>query len=101
MATIKITELTSIGANLTSSTVIPVVNMSGTPTTEKTLLGNIANVVLAGAGGNYTAAAISILAQSVTNAAQPNITSVGTLTNVAVSGNATVNGNITSNGTAY
>jgi hypothetical protein len=101
MATIKITELTSIGANLTSSTVIPVVNMSGTPTTEKTLLGNIANVVLAGAGGNYTAAAVSILAQSVTNAAQPNITSVGTLTNIAVSGNATVNGNITSNGTAY
>ena len=65
MATIKITGLTSIGANLTSSTVIPVVNMSGTPTTEKTLLGNIANVVLAGAGGNYTAAAVSILAQSV------------------------------------
>jgi fibronectin-binding autotransporter adhesin len=101
MATIKITELTSIGANLTSSTVIPVVNMSGTPTTEKTLLGNIANVVLAGAGGNYTAAAVSILAQSVTNAAQPNITSVGTLTNLTISGNVTVNGNITSNGTAY
>jgi hypothetical protein len=101
MATIKITELTSIGANLTSSTVIPVVNMSGTPTTEKTLLGNIANVVLAGAGGNYTAAAVSILAQAVTNAAQPNITSTGTLTNLTVSGNVTVNGNITSNSTAY
>ena len=92
MATIKITELTSIGANLTSSTVIPVVNMSGTPTTEKTLLGNIANVVLAGAGGNYTAAAVSILAQSVTNAAQPNITSVGTLTNLAISGNLSTTG---------
>jgi hypothetical protein len=101
MATIKITELTSIGANLTSSTVIPVVNMSGTPTTEKTLLGNIANVVLTGAGNSYSPAGRAILAQSVTNAAQPNITSVGTLTSLAVSGNVTVNGNITSNGTAY
>jgi hypothetical protein len=101
MATIKITELTSIGANLTSSTVIPVVNMSGTPTTEKTLLGNIANVVLTGAGNTYSPAGRAILAQTVTNAAQPNITSVGTLTNLAISGNVTVNGNITSNGTAY
>lgn len=101
MATIKITELTSIGANLTSSTVIPVVNMSGTPTTEKTVLGNIANVVLTGAGNSYSPAGRAILAQSVTNAAQPNITSVGTLTNLAVSGNIAVNGNITSNGTAY
>jgi hypothetical protein len=101
MATIKITELTSIGANLTSSTVIPVVNMSGTPTTEKTVLGNIANVVLTGAGNSYSPAGRAILAQSITNAAQPNITSVGTLTNLAISGNVAVNGNITSNGTAY
>lgn len=101
MATIKITELSSIGSNLASSTVIPVVNMSGTPTTEKTLLGNIANVVLAGAGSNYAPAGVAILAQSVTNAAQPNITSTGTLTNLTVSGNVAVNGNITGNGTAY
>jgi hypothetical protein len=101
MTTIKITELSSIGANLATSTVLPVVNMSGTPTTEKTTLGNIANIVLAGAGGNYTAAAVAILAQKVTNAAQPNITSVGTLTSLVVSGNASVNGNVTSNGTAY
>jgi hypothetical protein len=102
--TIKITELTNIGANLASSTVIPVVNMAGTPTTEKTVLGNIANVVLAGAGGNYVAAAkatTATTANTVLTNAQPNITSVGTLTNVAVSGNASVNGNITANGTAY
>ena len=55
--TIKITELTDIGANLASSTVIPIVNMAGTPTTVKTVLGNVANFVLAGAGGNYVAAA--------------------------------------------
>jgi len=96
MATIKITELTSIGANLTSSTVIPVVNMSGTPTTEKTLLGNIANVVLTGAGNTYSPAGRAILAQTVTNAAQPNITSVGTLTGLSISGNLTA-ANITAN----
>jgi hypothetical protein len=90
MTTIKITQLTDVGANLITSTVLPVVNMAGTPTTQKTTLGNIANVVLAGAGGNYTAAAVAILAQKVTNAAQPNITSVGTLTSLVVSGNASI-----------
>ena len=99
MTTIKITELSSIGANLATSTVLPVVNMSGTPTTEKTTLGNIANVVLAGAGGNYTAAAVAILAQKVTNAAQPNITSVGTLTSLSVTGNVT-GGNLITTGNA-
>lgn len=101
MTTIKITELTDIGANLASSTVLPVVNMAGTPTTEKTILGNIANVVLAGAGGNYVAAAKATIANTVTTNAQPNITSVGTLTNLSVTGNITANSNITANGTAY
>ena len=36
MTTVKITELADIGANLASSTVIPVVNMAGTPITQKT-----------------------------------------------------------------
>ena len=92
--TIKITELTNIGANLVSSTVIPVVNMAGTPTTEKTVLGNIANVVLAGAGGNYVAATRATIANTVLTNAQPNITSVGTLTSLAVTGNIT-SGNAT------
>jgi hypothetical protein len=86
--TIKITELTNIGANLASSTVIPVVNMAGTPTTEKTVLGNIANVVLAGAGGNYVAAAkatTATTANTVLTNAQPNITSMGNLTGLTVS----------------
>jgi len=101
MTTVKITELSDIGANLASSTVIPVVNMAGTPITQKTNVGNIANLILEGAGVDYAEASVALLAQTVSNAAQPNITSVGTLTNVVVSGNATVNGNITSNGTAY
>jgi len=101
MTTVKITELSDIGANLASSTVVPVVNMAGTPITQKTNVGNIANIILEGAGVDYPEATVALLAQTVSNAAQPNITSVGTLTNVVVSGNATVNGNITSNGTAY
>ena len=101
MTTIKITELSDIGANLATSTVVPVVNMAGTPTTQKTNIGNIANIILEGAGVDYPEASVALLAQTVSNAAQPNITSVGTLTNVVVSGNASINGNITSNGTAY
>ena len=99
---IKITQLTNIGsANTTVTTLLPVVNMAGTPTTQKTTLGNLANVILSQSGGNYAPANLANVAYSVTNAAQPNITSVGTLTNVVVSGNASINGNITSNGTAY
>jgi hypothetical protein len=101
MTTVKITELTEIGANLATSTVVPVVNMAGTPTTQKTTVGNIANLILEGAGVDYPEASVALLAQTVSNAAQPNITSVGTLTTLAVSGNASVNGNLTSNGTAY
>ena len=83
--TIKITELVDIGANLASSTVLPVVNMSGTPTTQKTVMANIANLVLAGAGGNYVAAAKATTANTVTTNAQPNITSIGNLTGLTVS----------------
>ena len=103
MATqIKITQLTDIGsANLAVTTLLPVVNMAGVPTTQKTTLGNLANVILSQSGGNYAAVGTANIAYSVANAAQPNITSVGTLTNLAISGNVTVNGNITSNGTAY
>ena len=87
--TIKITELENIGASLASSTLIPVVNMSGTPTTEKAVLGNIANVILAGAGTTYVGVGAATLAGTVTTAAQPNITSVGTLTSLAINGTTT------------
>lgn len=87
MTTVKITELTNIGANLATSTVVPVVNMAGTPTTQKTTVGNIANLILEGAGTDYPEASVALLAQTVSNAAQPNITSTGTLTGLTVSGN--------------
>lgn len=91
---IKITALQNIGANIAYTTLVPVVNMSGTPTTQKANLQIVGNLILNGAGGSYfPAAAQAVLAQSVTNAAQPNITSVGTLTALAVTGNITA-GNI-------
>jgi hypothetical protein len=102
--TIKITELSDIGANLASTTLIPVVNMSGTPTTQKTVLANMANVILAGAGSSYAPAQAAVTATSattattagtVTTAAQPNITSTGTLTNLSVTGNASIGANVT------
>jgi hypothetical protein len=91
---IKITALQDIGANIAYTTLVPVVNMAGTPTTQKANLQNLGNLILNGAGGSYfPRAAQANLALSVANAAQPNITSVGTLTSLAVTGNITA-GNI-------
>jgi len=91
---IKITALTDIGANIAYTTLVPVVNMGGTPTTEKANLQIVGNLILNGAGGSYfPAAAEAILAQTVSNAAQPNITSVGTLTGLTVTGNSSL-GNV-------
>jgi hypothetical protein len=91
---IKITALQDIGANIAYTTLVPVVNMAGTPTTQKANLQNLGNLILNGAGGSYFArAAQANLALSVVNAAQSNITSVGTLTTLAVTGNITA-GNI-------
>ena len=85
---IKITALNPIGANIAYTTLVPVVNMSGTPTTEKANLQIVGNLILNSAGGSYfPAAAQAVLAQTVTNAAQPNITTVGTLTSLSVLGN--------------
>lgn len=89
--TIKITELTDINGNIAYTTLVPVVNMSGTPESQKANLQIVGNLILSGAGGSYfVSAAQAVLAQSVTNAAQSNITSVGTLTSLTVSGNISV-----------
>jgi len=80
MATIKITQLPPIGSNLAANTVLPVVNVAGTAATDKTTVAAIGNLILTNAGGaNFAPAALANLAYSVVNAAQPNITSVGTL----------------------
>jgi len=76
---IKITQLSDIGNNIANTTLVPVVNMTGVSTTQKATMGNIANSILAGAGTAYQNANIANIALSVANAAQPNITSVGTL----------------------
>lgn len=86
--TIKITQLTSIGASLATNTIVPVVNVAGAPVTQKTTVGDIAGVVLQGAGGAYPAAGKAL---EVSNAAQPSITSVGTLSSLHVAGTITAN----------
>ena len=89
-ANIKITALSDItSANMTYQDLVAVVDMNGTPETKKANIQLVGNLILSSAGGSYfPAAAQAVLAQSVTNAAQPNITSTGTLTSLAVTGNA-------------
>lgn len=85
---VKITSLNSIGANISHTTLVPVVNMTGMPETQKSTLQNVGNLILSGAGGvDFLPANLALISQTVSNAAQPNITSVGTLTTLAVSGN--------------
>ena len=77
--TIKISQLPSIGNGLSVTTILPVVDTNGTATTNKVSVGNIANFTLTQAGNTLPPAFVSQIAYSVANAAQPNITSVGTL----------------------
>ena len=78
-ATIKITQLPNIGNNLGANTLLPVVDTTGTAVTDKVTVGNVANFILTEAGNLLPEAFVSQLSYSVANAAQPNITSVGTL----------------------
>ena len=90
MATnIKITALSDItSANMTYNDLVAVVDMNGTPETKKSSVQLLGNLILGGAGGsNFVNAAIATLAGDVTNAAQANITSVGTLTALSVTAN--------------
>ena len=99
-ANIKITALSDItSANMTFNDLVAVVDMNGTPETKKATIQLVGNLILNGAGGSYfPAAAQAVLAQSVTNAAQPNITSVGTLSSLAVTANVSA-GNLSASGT--
>jgi len=85
---VKITSLNDIGTSIMFTTLVPVVNMTGTPTTEKANLQIVGNLILSEAGGSYfPPAAQAIVSQFVAYAAQPNITSVGTLNYLDVLGN--------------
>lgn len=99
---IKITALTNIGNDISYTTLVPVVDMTGTPTTEKANLQIIGNLILSQAGGSYfTKAAQAVNSETVSNAAQPAITSVGTLTGLTVSGNINANANLNIVGTVF
>jgi len=99
-ANIKITALSDItSANMTYNDLVAVVDMNGTPETKKANIQLVGNLILNEAGGSYfPAAAQAVLAQSVTNAAQPNITSVGTLSSLTVTANVSA-GNLSASGT--
>lgn len=84
---VKITELVNIGGNLSYNTLIPVVDMNGTPTTKKALVQNLGNLILNNAGNGFPAASAANTAITVTANAQPNITSLGTLSTLIVNGN--------------
>ena len=83
-STIKITQLPPIGNNLTASTILPVVSLTGTATTDKVAVSNIANFTLLNAGNTLPPAYLSNLTYSVVNAAQPNITSLGNLSGLRI-----------------
>lgn len=84
MANIKISQLPSIGNSLSASTILPVVNTTGTLTTDKVAVGNIANFTLLQAGNTLPPAFVANVSYNVANAAQPNITSVGNLTGLTI-----------------
>lgn len=97
---IKISELQNIGGNLNYQSVFPIDDQLANPvTTKKGNLQIVGNYILSQAGGsNFVQAAQATLAQSVVNAAQPNITSVGTLSDLVTTGNITIAENITIEG---
>jgi len=87
LTAIKITQLNNIGANISATSLIPIVDTSNlsNPITDKANLQIVGNLILNGAGGIYfPPVAQAFLSQTVTNAAQPNITSVGVLNNLSV-----------------
>jgi len=83
---IKISQLPNINGNLTGNSLIPIVSTNGTFTTDKVTLGTIANYILNNAGITLANANVASLSYNVVNAAQPNITSVGTLNSLTVDG---------------
>lgn len=90
--TIKITQLVPIGTGLDANSTLPIVDLNGNAVTRKTTAANLANLILSNAGGVFPPAAESLTSQTVTNAAQPNITSIGTLSFLSVTGNISVGG---------
>lgn len=96
---IKITSLNSIGGNLSTTSLTAVVDMTGSPVTKKANIQQLGNFILANAGtANFAPAGLALLAQTVSNSNQPNITSVGTLSTLTVTGNINGSSNLTITG---
>lgn len=81
--TIKISQLPTANA-LTANTLLPIVSTNGNLITDKVTLGTLANYVLTEAGNLLSTAFVADLSYNVVNAAQPNITTVGTLANLSI-----------------
>lgn len=96
MAYVKITQLIDIGTTIEDTAVFPLVDLTPTAVTKKATMANIANAILSEAGNTYVAASIADTANiantagTVTTNAQPNITSLGTLTSFTANGNVTL-----------
>jgi len=91
---IKITQLNDIGANISPTSLIPIVDTTNiaNPITDKANLQIVGNLILSGAGGaNFSPANVALISLSVANAAQPNITSVGNLTGLRIVDVSTLN----------
>jgi hypothetical protein len=90
MANIKISQLPNINGNLTSSALMPIVSTNGTFITDKVTVATLANFILGESGNLFVSADLANLSYNVVNAAQPNITSVGTLTGLTVVGTSNI-----------
>ena len=87
---VKITGLNELGSNLSANTILVTVD----PNLDLTLQANVqslGNFILENAGNIFPE---SKLANTVSNPAQPNITSVGTLIDLSVAGNTSVGNNL-------
>ena len=90
MANVKISQLPNINGNLTQTALIPIVSTNGSLTTDKVTTQQLANYILGQSGNLFVSANIANLSYNVVNAAQPNITSVGTLTGLTVTGTSNI-----------
>ena len=99
-ATTAGTVTTNAQPNITSVGTLTSLNVSGNVSSGGNILGN--GYYLSGLFGSNVLGQVSnaLVSGTVYNPAQPNITSLGTLSGVSVSGNATITGNLIVGGTA-
>jgi hypothetical protein len=83
--TANVAIFTTTGANITG-----VLNVTGNVTAANADLGNLVTANYYTGNGSLLTGVVAATAGTVTTGAQPNITSVGTLTSLTVSGNATI-----------